>query len=181
MDLVQSHEHRDRVNEQVMKDPRSPTWIPNPCHSMPNACSGAGWGVRRGLSPDPLIGLQAGAMDKPCVVYGQKGTGSVPVEAALLLLGEPYEWWSADRLRTGRRATPCSRSLVLALYNGELMTECGHPEDPPRRQPSGRAPGAGPGRPAPARLAALDDLCRFRSMRWSGRATIRAGSPLTRH
>ena len=25
------------------------------------------------------------------VVYGRKGTGSVPVEATLLLLGEPYE------------------------------------------------------------------------------------------
>ena len=30
-------------------------------------------------------------MSKPYVVYGQKGTGSVPVEATLLLLGEPYE------------------------------------------------------------------------------------------
>ena len=30
-------------------------------------------------------------MTKPYVVYGQKGTGSVPVEATLLLLGEPYE------------------------------------------------------------------------------------------
>jgi hypothetical protein len=30
-------------------------------------------------------------VSKPYVVYGQKGTGSVPVEATLLLLGEPYE------------------------------------------------------------------------------------------
>jgi hypothetical protein len=30
-------------------------------------------------------------MAKPHVVYGQKGTGSVPVEAMLLLLGERYE------------------------------------------------------------------------------------------
>jgi hypothetical protein len=30
-------------------------------------------------------------VDKRYVVYGQKGTGSVPVEAALLLLGERYE------------------------------------------------------------------------------------------
>jgi hypothetical protein len=30
-------------------------------------------------------------MAKSYVVYGQKGTGSVPVEATLLLLGERYE------------------------------------------------------------------------------------------
>ena len=30
-------------------------------------------------------------MARPYVVYGQKGTGSVPVAATLLLLGERYE------------------------------------------------------------------------------------------
>lgn len=30
-------------------------------------------------------------MGKPYVVYGQKGSGSVPVEATLHLLGETYE------------------------------------------------------------------------------------------
>ena len=30
-------------------------------------------------------------MSSPYIVYGQKGSGSVSVEATLLLLGEPYE------------------------------------------------------------------------------------------
>ena len=59
-------------------------------------------------------------MDKPYVVYGQKGSGSVPVEAALLLLGEPYELVERARSEDPEagglgaeavaRSTPCSRS-----------------------------------------------------------------------
>src|SRR5262245_34249476 len=40
-------------------------------------------------------------MDKPYIVYGSPGSGSVPVEAALALIGAPYdvvgEAWLADR------------------------------------------------------------------------------------
>jgi Protein of unknown function (DUF1428) len=38
--VYESREHRDRVNEQVMNDPRIAIWIPKPCRSTPNACSG---------------------------------------------------------------------------------------------------------------------------------------------
>jgi glutathione S-transferase len=72
-------------------------------------------------------------MARPYVVYGQRGTGSVPVEAALLLLGEPYELKqparaanpaagqiSADAMA---RINPMQQLPALILPNGELMTE----------------------------------------------------------
>ena len=72
-------------------------------------------------------------MDKPYVVYGQKGTGSVPVEAALLLLGEPYEvverapWEDQEAGGLSAEAVARVNSLqqvpALVLPNGELMTE----------------------------------------------------------
>jgi GST-like protein len=70
---------------------------------------------------------------KPYVVYGQKGTGSVPVEATLLLLGEPYEL--VERAPTEKpeardlsdeemaRVNPMQQVPALVLPNGELMTE----------------------------------------------------------
>jgi GST-like protein len=72
-------------------------------------------------------------MDKPYVVYGRKGTGSVPVEATLLLLGEPYEVIepaSPEKAEAGG-FTPETMGLVnpmqqipaLRLPNGEVMTE----------------------------------------------------------
>jgi GST-like protein len=72
-------------------------------------------------------------VDRPYVVYGQKGTGSVPVEAALLLLGEPYEvveraTWEdqgAGGLTAAEMAqvNPMRQVPALVLPNGELMTE----------------------------------------------------------
>jgi GST-like protein len=67
------------------------------------------------------------------VVYGQKGTGSVPVEATLLLLGEPYEL--LERAPTAKpeagdiggeamaRVNPIQQIPALVLPDGELMTE----------------------------------------------------------
>lgn len=72
-------------------------------------------------------------MTKPYVVYGQKGAGSVPVEATLLLLGEPYKL--VERAPTERpeagdisddemaRINPMQQVPAIVLPNGELMTE----------------------------------------------------------
>ena len=62
-------------------------------------------------------------MDKRYVVYGQKGTGSVPVEATLLLLGEPYEVIERGPSEDRPAGNPMQQVPVLALPNGELMTE----------------------------------------------------------
>jgi GST-like protein len=62
-------------------------------------------------------------VDKPYVVYGQKGTGSVPVEATLLLLGEPYEVVERGPSEDRPAGNPMQQVPVLALPNGELMTE----------------------------------------------------------
>jgi GST-like protein len=62
-------------------------------------------------------------VNKPYVVYGQKGTGSVPVEATLLLLGEPYEVIERGPSEDRPAGNPMQQVPVLALPNGELMTE----------------------------------------------------------
>jgi GST-like protein len=62
-------------------------------------------------------------VDKPYVAYGWKGTGSVPVEAALLLLGEPYEVVERGPSEDRPAGNPMQQVPVLVLPNGELMTE----------------------------------------------------------
>jgi GST-like protein len=62
-------------------------------------------------------------VDKPYVVYGQKGTGSVPVEAALLLLGECYEVVERGPAEDRPAGNPMQQVPVLVLPDGELMTE----------------------------------------------------------
>jgi GST-like protein len=62
-------------------------------------------------------------VDKRYVVYGQKGTGSVPVEATLLLLGEPYEVIERGPSEDRPAGNPMQQVPVLAMPNGELMTE----------------------------------------------------------
>jgi GST-like protein len=62
-------------------------------------------------------------VDKSYVVYGQKGTGSVPVEATLLLLGESYEVVERGPSEDRPAGNPMQQVPVLALPNGELMTE----------------------------------------------------------
>jgi GST-like protein len=62
-------------------------------------------------------------VDKRYVVYGQKGTGSVPVEATLLLLGEPYEVIERGPSEDRPAGNPMQQVPVLALPNGEVMTE----------------------------------------------------------
>lgn len=62
-------------------------------------------------------------MSKPYVVHGQKGTGSVPVEAALHLLGEPYEVVERGPDDDRPAGNPMQQVPVLILPNGEVMTE----------------------------------------------------------
>jgi len=63
-------------------------------------------------------------MSHEYVVYGQKGTGSVIVEAALTLLGLPYrvvEVYGDDPALAA--ANPMRQVPAMLLPNGELMTE----------------------------------------------------------
>jgi GST-like protein len=72
-------------------------------------------------------------LSKPYAVYGQKGAGSVPVEATLLLLGEPYELLQpvpTENPQAGdldgeamARVNPMQQVPALILPDGELMTE----------------------------------------------------------
>ena len=72
-------------------------------------------------------------MGKGYVVYGQKGTGSVPVEATLILLGEPYELVERVPRATGHQGELAAAAMAevnpmwqvpaLRLPSGELMTE----------------------------------------------------------
>jgi GST-like protein len=96
------------------------------------------------------------SVDNPYVVYGGFRTGSAPVEATLLLLGERYEVIEtdplADRPSDQRLSTinPMRQVPALVLPSGELMTESAailtyladiHPQ-------ARMAPGIGdPGRP----------------------------------
>ena len=67
-------------------------------------------------------------MDKPFVVYGAKGSGSVPVEAALTVIGAPYQvvervTWEPAGAEAIAPVNPMRQIPALALPDGELMTE----------------------------------------------------------
>ncbi|RAK59873.1 glutathione S-transferase family protein [Phenylobacterium hankyongense] len=63
------------------------------------------------------------------VVYGAAGSGSVAVEAALTLIGAPYEvverqtWADEAAAEAMARVNPMRQVPALALPSGELMTE----------------------------------------------------------
>lgn len=67
-------------------------------------------------------------MDKPITIYGALGSGSVPVEAALSLIGLPYDVveTSLDTIATDRgfaRVNPMRQIPGMVLPGGELVTE----------------------------------------------------------
>ena len=68
-------------------------------------------------------------MDKPFVVYGAKGSGSVPVEAALTLLDLRFEvveaaTWTGEEARAKvDPVNPMRQVPALVLPSGEVMTE----------------------------------------------------------
>jgi GST-like protein len=70
-------------------------------------------------------------MPHPYIIYGRPATGSVPIEAALLLIGVPHELkapahpenpggLSAEAMH---RINPMQQLPALVLSNGEVMTE----------------------------------------------------------
>jgi GST-like protein len=68
-------------------------------------------------------------VDKPFVVHGGAGTGSVIVEAALTLLGQPYDVVEAPALTSPLRrqraaeVNPMRQVPALVPPNGEILTE----------------------------------------------------------
>lgn len=68
-------------------------------------------------------------MNEPYIVYGASGSGSVPIEAALALLGLPYRveehapWENHERASALAGINPMLQVPALALPTGELMTE----------------------------------------------------------
>lgn len=68
-------------------------------------------------------------MARPHIVYGSAGSGSVPIEAALTLIGARYEVIGESVVRDSPRypevfkVNPLSQVPVLILPSGEVMTE----------------------------------------------------------
>jgi len=71
-------------------------------------------------------------VDKKLTVYGAAGSGSVPVEAAMTLIGLDYEviegaTWEQDEtvLARVRAVNPLVQIPAVALAGGEILTESG--------------------------------------------------------
>ncbi len=68
-------------------------------------------------------------MDKRYIVYGAKGSGSVAVEAALTLIGRPYDvvetasWYEGEQKARIEKVNPLGQVPALVLPTGDLMTE----------------------------------------------------------
>jgi len=65
-------------------------------------------------------------VDKPITIYGALATGSVPIEAALILLGLPYDLVDGegpDRYAIADAVNPLRQIPTLVLPRGEVMTE----------------------------------------------------------
>jgi GST-like protein len=68
-------------------------------------------------------------MSSKFVVYGAKGSGSIPVEATLTLLGLPFEvveaatWKGDDQRARVEAVNPMRQVPALVLPSGEVLTE----------------------------------------------------------
>ncbi len=68
-------------------------------------------------------------MEKPITIYGAPGSGSIPVEAALTLLGQPYDvidvapWDGLEARARLAKINPAAQVPALVTPQGELMTE----------------------------------------------------------
>jgi GST-like protein len=62
-------------------------------------------------------------MAEEYVVYGERGTGSVAVEATLTLLGVDYRVENVPETQLGSIPNPMAQVPALMLPGGELMTE----------------------------------------------------------
>jgi GST-like protein len=73
--------------------------------------------------------LEQKAMSSPYIVYGAPSSGSVPIEAALTLIGAPYDLVGDDVMRpvahnsAANAINPLHQVPVLSLPTGEVMTE----------------------------------------------------------
>jgi GST-like protein len=72
------------------------------------------------------------AVEKSLIIYGALGSGSVPVEAALTLIGQPFEvvegaTWEHDPeiLARVEAVNPLRQIPALVLPTGEILTESG--------------------------------------------------------
>jgi len=71
------------------------------------------------------------SMSEGYVLYGARGSGAVAVEAALTLIGAPYQLidsytWDADDVESGDKvlaANPMRQVPALVLPGGEVLTE----------------------------------------------------------
>jgi GST-like protein len=77
----------------------------------------------------PSTRCWGGIVDKGFTVYGAAGSGSVPVEATLTLLGLPYEvveaptWRGPEEQAKVAPVNPMRQVPTLVLPSGEVMTE----------------------------------------------------------
>src|SRR5215468_2949764 len=68
-------------------------------------------------------------MTKPYIVHGSPGSGSVPIEAALTLIGIPYDVIGEDVVRDVAsnpavfEVNPLGQVPALVLPSGEVITE----------------------------------------------------------
>ena len=62
-------------------------------------------------------------MSDAYLVYGERGTGSVAVEAVLTLLGADYRVENVPEERLGAIPNPLAQVPALVLPSGELLTE----------------------------------------------------------
>src|SRR5688572_1753230 len=84
----------------------------------------------RQMTPEPRVGKRRGVdVANEYVVYGAAGSGSVPVEATLTLLGAPYRviervvWEDKAIAEEMGKVNPLKQIPALVLPSGELMTE----------------------------------------------------------
>ena len=86
----------------------------------------------------------------PLTLYGAAASGSVAIEAALTLIGVPYEviegatWAEASARERVAAQNPMRQVPTLVLADGEVMTES-HRARPSGRVSQGARPVADPG------------------------------------
>ncbi|WP_353843454.1 glutathione S-transferase N-terminal domain-containing protein [Mesorhizobium sp.] len=98
-------------------------------------------------------------------IFGAVGSGSVPIEATLTLLGIPYEvieavtWEDEAARKRVETVNPLGQVPALVLPSGEIMTESAAILIYLARSLSTGTAGARTQRPRTRAISTLDDLC----------------------